>query len=46
MLEAAKGVGGRSNRLGPMGAFFLFFFFFWEGEIFITRSNDNNLKET
>jgi len=26
--------------------FFFFFFFFWEGEIFITRSNDNNLKET
>ena len=24
---------------------FFFFFFFWEGEIFITRSNDNNLKE-
>ena len=22
------------------------FFFCWEGEIFITRSNDNNLKET
>ncbi len=26
--------------------FFYFFYFFWEGEIFITRSNDNNLKET
>jgi len=26
--------------------FFFFFFFFWEGEIFITRSNDTNLKET
>ncbi len=23
----------------------VFFFLFWEGEIFITRSNDNNLKE-
>ena len=28
------------------GFFFIFIFYFWEGEIFITRSNDNNLKET
>ncbi len=35
-----------TKLLMPLLSGFFFFFFFWEGEIFITRSNDNNLKET
>ena len=34
-----------SSDTAEAPTFFLFFFFCWEGEIFITRSNDNNLKE-
>ena len=39
----AKRSGAKTTSHGKAGR--IFFFVFWEGEIFITRSNDNNLKE-